>query len=330
MANNIYNEKLKLDYLKTFENEATRETLKYLFYKTYSTENAFGKDLCNFSIEEIGKAIQATDPLNVSSAKTKGRVLSSYITWCMDNGYSDHVGIHPMKGIDPSWYESLTFNKKLYLTEDDIRELIDHQLVNPQDWATLVLLFEGVLGHDLSEMLNLTRKDINFDTGELKLRDDKYGERTLTLSETNREYILRVLNSALEEKQYQQKNGTSESRTPVVPLVDNDFVIRSAARRTISADRADKHTVYRRLTTISDMFDIPYLTAKNIEKSGMLRMARDLYERDGELDTEQFREIAQKFGMRKIKMGNYETYNVASLKEFINARNLKELYNLDI
>lgn len=330
MANNLYNEELKNKYLLTFDNEQTQDTLRYLFYKIYSTEKTLGKDLCDFNVEEIGKAIQATDPMNISAAKTKGRVISSYITWCMDNGYSKHGGIHPMKGIEASWYDKLAFNKKLYITDDDIKDLINNDLVNPQDWATILLAFQGVLGHDLSEMLNLTKHDINFETGELHLRDDKHGERTITLSEDNRNYVLRILNSAISEPEYRQKNGSPESRVPIVPLVQNDYVIRPTARRTLSADRADKHVIYRRLTVISDLFDLPYLTAKNIEKSGMIKMARDLFERDGELGTEQYREIAERFGMRKIKMGNYETYNLAGLREFINAKNLMELYGVDI
>jgi hypothetical protein len=91
-------------------------------------------------------------------------------------------------------------------------------------------------------------------------------------------------------------------------------------------EKADKHLVYRRIATISEYFDYKYLNIKNISKSGMLKMAKDLYLRDGELDKKQLDEIAEKFDTPKAKVGDVMLNNYYALKEFINMENIEKLY----
>src|SRR5690606_33793766 len=120
----------------------------------------------------------------------------------------------------------------------------------------------------MNELINLKEQDVNFDTGELKLTDPEFEGRvrdTVTVSK----HCLSLIKGALAEREYSNKNGTA-TRSKDMPLVENDFVIRPIARKVNNPNaKADKHLIYRRLTVISELFDLPFLTAKSINKSGM-------------------------------------------------------------
>ena len=320
VKNRLYNEELKNRYLETFDNESTRTTISYILYKAAPIEEVLKKDLHEMTLEDIASVIKNTDPMNKNVATTNGRIISGYISWAKENGYSSNI--NPMQRANSAFYENLVYDKKLYISEKELNE-ITSKLHNPQDQVIIQLIFEGVNGYQSSELLNLRQKDVNFDTGELILNDDRNGQRTIKVSDR----ALAIIDKALNQTEYFPKNGESE-RSPS-PLVENDYVVKSVARRAIKLDKADRHAVYRKITMISDLFDLPYLTAKNIEKSGMIKMANDLYARDGELEKDQLWEIADHFNVSKMKMATYETYNTTLLREFINLDNIREMYGVE-
>lgn len=318
--NRLYNEELKNRYLSNFENEQTRTTISYILYKAAPIEEVLKKDLHEMSLEDISSVLKNTDPMNKNVATTNGRIISGYITWAKENGYSSNI--NPMQRADSSFYESLVYNKKLYISEDELNE-ITSKLHNPQDQVIIQLIFEGVNGYQSSELLNLQKQDVNFDTGELQLTDDRAGQRAIKVSDR----ALAIIDKALSQTEYYLKNGESQ-RNPS-PLVSNDYVVKTVARRSENLGKADRHAVYRKITMISEIFDLPYLTAKNIEKSGMIKMAKDLYVRDGELEKDQLWEIADHFAVSKMKMPTYETYNTTLLREFISMDNIRQMYNVE-
>jgi hypothetical protein len=58
----------------------------------------------------------------------------------------------------------------------------------------------------------------------------------------------------------------------------------------------------------------------------MLKMAKELLEEHGELGYEQLSQVAEKFGIRKVYVNSYHTYNSTMLREYLNEENIKELY----
>jgi hypothetical protein len=325
MEERLYNPDIKLEYLKEFDNEQSRTTIAYLFFKSKEIEEIYEKDLYEFDIEEIKNVLHNTNPLNRMAAKTNGSILSNYISWAISKGLK-RSNLNPLVDKSVEWYEQFVDkSKKIFITRDELKE-IEKDLINAQDAVIPYLIFEGVLGTGASELINLKQSDIG-ENNVLYLEDDKYGKRETTVSED----CMRLIRQAIKETEYHKSNGKSQSRNPILNLVENEYVIRSAQTNTEHVTkRADKHLIYRRIATISEFFELPYLNAKNIQKSGMIYMAKELYLRDGKLDKEQYNEIAKKFGVRKQNINGYEYYNMSLLKEFINAENIKKLYGIDI
>ncbi|MED1470483.1 hypothetical protein [Bacillus salipaludis] len=320
----LYNESEKMEFLKTIAGK-TRNVYKYALCRGFDTEEVVGKDLYHFTSEEIKDALINADHSTFNSIKLTFNVFESYIDWAIKTGRV-HSNINPARSIDNAELRSYLSKKKILFSKCEIAGM-QKKMVNAQDKIILQLLFEGVNGHGHSEILNLTQADIDWDNRELNLKDDKYGERSnVRVSEP----CIRLMKAAIEQTKYQNKNGTSIGNNPELPLVKNHYILRSATTRVQNYGRADKHLIYRRISTIAQFFGYQYLTAKNIEKSGMISMAVDLYSQRNKLEAEELSMIAVQFGLKKIVVNGFELFNTSLLRDFINPDTIMDLYNIHI
>jgi integrase len=325
--NKLYNPEIKMDYLNTFDNEQSKITIAYILYKAKDIEEIYAKDLYEFDIEEIKNVLHNTNPLNRMIAKTNGLMISNYISWAIEKGLKKS-NLNPLADKSVEWYEQFVDkSKKIFWSDEEIRNIIK-KCVNAQDQVIIQLIFfEGVSGYALSELCNLHYYDVDWNNNIVRLKDDRYGERKIKMSDES----IRIIKSAYQEEEYQKTNGHSDAKNPIAKLIPSDYILKNIqSRRTKNHHGVDKHTIYRRLSTIGEYFNYPYFNAKNIQKSGMIYMAKELYLRDGKLEKEQLYEVAERFGVRKQKINGYEFYNTTLLKEFINAENIKDLYDIDI
>lgn len=323
----LYNEEVKEAFLKQYTNEATRETYEYILKKVKPTEEIKEKDLYEFTGDELEDVFYDLEPFSIAASHTNFSVISRYIKWAIDKSLRSN-NINPLREFEPSKLkEFVDDSKKVFVSEDELREL-GKDLVNAQDEVIFRLAFEGVVGYQVSEILNLRKQDVNFETNELKLRDDKYGERTLHVSEE----CLRTIRQAINEEEYHLMNGLSTAKSPVKKLISSDYVVRGviSGRVKYGNDRADRHTIYRRISKLKEIFEYPYLTIKNIERSGMLKMAKDLYVKNGKLENEELALIADRFNIAKVELHGKKDYNYSVLKRVVNLDNVTRLYDLEI
>jgi integrase len=320
----LYNEDVKEEYLKTLP-EGTSKVYRFAFYRSADTEEVVGKDIMFFHGDELKDILISSDHSTFNSIRLTLNVFESYLDWAAKNG-KINSNINQAKTIKNDELKSYLTNKKILFSEEEIRNMMS-EMVNAQDKIILQLIFfEGINGYEHSEVLNLTKSDINWTERILHLKDNKHGERTVKVSEET----LNLIEKTIEQTHYQNKNGTATGKTPELPLIDNEFVLRSSGTRNDSQDKADKHLIYRRISAMKDYFGLKYLTAKNIEKSGMISESVKQFEKSGKLTNEELKVVAEKFGVRKVTMNNYKIYNYSILKQFINADTIMDLYNINI
>lgn len=82
----------------------------------------------------------------------------------------------------------------------------------------------------------------------------------------------------------------------------------------------------RRLSVLSELYDMPYLRAKNITRSGMLWVAKQILDRDGILEKPQYIEIVDKFNISFVTIGKTTMRSWVPLKQLINIENLNRIY----
>ena len=320
----LYNQELKERFLSQYA-EDSQITHGYTLSKAYDEETFFEKDLYEFDIEQIKKVLYKINPINVGTAVRYGNTIKNYIDFAHRNGYAMSNINNPLQGMNVEWYRQFVGKKKLYLSEQEINEILK-ELVNFQDQLPILLAFEGVLGEDMSEQANLNVNSYNENSNTLQLKDDVKGERTIEVSDK----LIALIKRAHSETKYLSKNGTASGKLKERNLGDSQYVLKSSVRSDSEQDAPiSKFVLYRRLREIKDVCDYPYLSYKSIYRSGQIKMAVDLYNEHGKLDNDELELIAQKYNLSKT-MSNGQQYNFSSMREYINKDNIKALYDIDI
>lgn len=309
----LYNPEQKMDFLNKFD-EATRKTYQRVLTEAFEYEESLEKDICNFNIKELKSFLQSLNAKTVAAVKSNASVLSSYIEYCIENGYKNNE-INQMKGNSQEFFQSIVKkDTKIYYTDKEFARIIN-RCVNPSDSACFMMAFEGVQGIGCAEIVNLKKTDFSERQNKLKLTDFDGSERYLIVSEECLDEIVK----ASKQQEYYLKNGEVEegSHRSVASLNTNDYVIRNVETNLEKQNEAaDKHTIYRRCKTIADVLGLEHFTVKGISRSGMLKMAKDFLKESGEITNENYEEIADRFNFGSIQ----------NLKEIVNEDTVKELY----
>lgn len=327
----MYNEEIKESFLQYLIDEEgyTDETVhvfRFVFYKSYDIEDVLQKDMYDFNTNELKQVLINANRSTLNSVRSFASMMKKYIDWAIRTGLTNS-NINPMDMFTTDDYgECVDRSKKLFISEDELIK-IENILTNYQDKIVLRLPFEGINGYEMSEMLNLKVYDVDYTNKKIRLYDDKNGERFINVSDR----CLEIIERAVNEKIYYPLNGEKVSKhgRDMYEYFHTDRIIKNVLSPRTKGD-ADKNTIYRRINSIKEIFDMPYLTIKNIWRSGMIKMAVDLYKEYGELTNEQLTKIGDKFGLGKIVSNGYKTYNFHMMRQFINRENILDLYGIDI
>jgi hypothetical protein len=82
----VFNHELKFKYLETKKSEPSKNQYQLFYNKTEAYERGLGKDLMDFSLEEILNMIDDIQPKNDSQEKVYRAFVSGYINWAIDQG----------------------------------------------------------------------------------------------------------------------------------------------------------------------------------------------------------------------------------------------------
>ena len=315
----LFNEDVKAKFLDGIK-EATRTSYERIFKLTYKFESALGKDINNFTLSEIETILYEFKAKNRNTIESYGRIISSYLNWSVENGLTSANVLSPFR---PDDFETYMLDGESYIANNKLRRHED-RCANYQDAVILRLLFEGVGGKQLSEIRNLSKKDIN--GNQLKLINtltynddgtpDKFTERYLTVSDRT----ISLIEGAIEQKQYTKRNGFMIERDNIrkhTDLITNDYVLRPSITKTDTNwnTPVDKFVIYRRIQVLADTLGID-LTAKFVQRSGMMYFANNLIQNENELTLDDLKIIADKFNMKSYH----------NLKGFLTVKNIRKTY----
>ncbi|MDS7057161.1 hypothetical protein NXG04_07665 [Klebsiella pneumoniae] len=305
---------------------STAKSYKRIFGYTKPHEEALQKDIRYFTLEELETVLYSFKANTRNTVETYGRIISSYLNWCVENGYSES---NPLKSLKPTDFEKYLTNVEVYMTEKQLARYED-RCVNAQDAVILRLSFMGVGGKQMSEIRNLKKSDIDWANHRIHLintlKEDehgfpvKYTERYLEVDERT----LDLIEDAIAQKTYEKKNGQMVEHEHVrkyTDLIDNDYVIRASITNVKDDAKvnapADKFVIYRRLDVIQETLGIESLTAKFIQRSGMVYFANELLKKtDDELTLDELKVVADKFNMKSYH----------NLKGFLTLNTIRQTY----
>lgn len=320
--NSIFNEEVKNAFLETITNEGTAKYYARIFGITSTYEEDLGKDLNQFSLEELEKIFYDFEANNRHTVESYGRIISSYLNWCVQQDITEE---NPLSKLTSDDFDKYVSDQEVYMSEKQLRRYED-LCTNYQDAVILRLLFEGVSGKGCSEINNLKISDVDFENNSLHLINSlkvdekgyplKYTERIIKVSDR----AMELIRGAINQKTYTKRNGFMSTNAPNVrdfhDLVENGYVVRaSITKNDEDLNRpVDKFVVYRRISTIAETLNIE-LTAKIIQRSGMIFEAFKLVQ-SGEVTLEDLKIVANRF--------NLKTH--FNLKSFLTAKNIRKIY----
>lgn len=333
---NLFNEEIKEGYLKEMiENETLSETssdgYRRIFRQTYKMESLeeVNKDLFNFELEELENLLRKFNANNRNTIQSYARIISSYLNWAVDKGYTKK---NLLADFRPDDFEKYLENEEEYFTHKTLLSY-EEDCKNAQDAVILRLLFNGFGGKQMSELRNLKMTDVDKENMLVRLvntlKEDK--ETGLPLEFTERwekidEYTLELIEDAFEEQTYLKKNGkinTDNSNNSsgrireYTDLVSNDYVIRASITKTEDVNKpVDRYVIYRRIQMLSDYYGMKEkLNSKYIQRSGMIYYANQLI-MDDELSLNSLKMVAKRF--------NLSSHH--NLKGFLTVENIKKTY----
>lgn len=320
----MYNETVKNDYLKQFTTD-TQEVYKRIFKNSEVLEDLNKKDLYSFEDELLEKLIlEYIKPKTKQSARTYCSIMSNYIDWAIHNNYRKTS--NPLKGNQEYFYSFVDDQNNLYFAKSELDDIV-FTLMNAQDSFIIQGLFYGIQGSQVSELTNLTRKQVDEAINNdniIVLVDGKGKERAIKLDKAT----LELAKMAHKEPEYYKKNGAvdySENIKEVVALPKSDYILKPTATNKDGEGRKISHfTVYNRLEMLKSLEEFEEykdaFTTKNIVRSGMLYEAKKILDSGRELDRWSIEEICEKYGI-KFRW---------SLKDFLNEETVREVYSHEL
>jgi len=323
MSNKIYedgffNESHKEMYLKDLS-EKTYVSYARVLKRARYVEEQLGKDLYNFNVSEIEQLLTFMSPGSYSVSGGNINVIRTYIRWAIQQDLRVD-NINPLDSVISDEFINKfidTTNKKLF-TEEEINTIVGG-LQSFQDAAIIQCLFEGIMGHEYSEILNILKGDVDRDSTKLEVRNSPAsGPMERRVAEVSPK-LMNLLYSAANETEYLKFNGMSNSKAQRIELIENEYVFRSVKLRVVNYERASNHLVLRRIKSIREWYGYPHLTATGIKNSGMLKMARDLYVVNKTLTREDINKICKRFGANAIA-------TTRLTKDFLNVDTIRSLY----
>lgn len=309
----LYNATEKEEFLQTIELEEVKALYRYLFSKSKGAEQLYQKDLYSFSLKQIEDVMRNVNPATMNSAaNTKSRI-NHYITWAIRNGRRTN-NINPIQGASREW-------EKKFIDKMEIYDLVE-KLYNAQDQALIQCIFEGIMGQGFSELISMRESKINWKNNIVTVYDSKTKkEREVKVSDR----CMRYIENALKQTVYLSEDTEVEKEL----ISYKDYVFKNTKWRSSKFDRVSKSNLTKRLYIIKEVYELDEFTAITISESGRIKMASELAKERGKLTKEEFALIGDKFNLPKIKVREYEYYDISKMKYYINNENLKKLYEIE-
>lgn len=327
----MYNEKLKEQFLLNYPKRSAA-TYRVSLEKISELEELYGKDVFNFSSEELNSCFDNFKSKTLAGIRLLVSPVKQYINFANMEGYvTSKIDLSDLFTDNILEQYVWTYaNERSYVLRDDIYAFCS-RLINPVDQVIPILPFEGIKGEEAFEMINLKFTDIDFGTGETKVRNIKGETREIIISDQR---TLDILMAAKQQETYIINNGMeNSSKIKEFELDDNPYVIRKMIRGNGDQGTGDPVTFNYVLSKVvrffkgtrkpftNEVMDEPFLSdgeflnLTNIFKSGFFDYCLQLEKERGELNVKDYEEVCVRFGVKTGLVYSYKKQYLAWKKQ---------------
>lgn len=293
LLNQLYNQKIKEAFLQDYlEEDSTRTSYSIFLIMASRWENKIGKDLFEFSREDVLDICSDNFTDSYSSLRAFYTICTLYVGYCTQKGYN--------KTMINSW-KLVKFNQHImpmlnalhlptkYLSEEQVWAIEDESM-NYNDYLPLVLAYHGIKGTKNSEIVKLQDEDVNTITNTLTLTDEDGSVREVEISQR----LMRIVALARGESVYQRRGKEGfGGRNSCTLKEDSNFVLRPT---TINGGSGiTPQTASARVKKLLADCGHGNLSIIDIYTSGKLNMLKEIEKQNGKLEVEDFKKVQFEF-----------------------------------
>lgn len=317
----MYNEPIKQAFLRESK-PASVEGRHSVFKNSENTEKFYDEDLYNFSIDQIEEIFMAYQATSIEYLDTIRSHIKNYIDWAIHKGYRQS-NIHPMDGFSKDDLEKyLVKEVQRFFSEEQIEDIIENACVTYQDKALIRVIYEGAMGANLSEIIKLTKSDIDEENKIISLKDDGTGIRR-EIQVTDK-CIELLLNASEETRYIHSKEGAKEWE-----LIPSPYVFKNVKARRTKYEIATPRLIRARFAALKETLGYYLFSPSEISLSGQIRYAAEIYKRKGKLKIPEKYVVAKRFGKgTKVDENGEKILNYNLVRE-ITLESVEETYDID-
>lgn len=284
----LYKKERKDKFLEKYK-KRTREEATYTFIYSSRLEKKYSKDLCEFEYQQLIELLKTFKTNSLNEIWKRKSHIKSYIDWCVNQGHE--VDVMAIENITSEDLENCLFDdfdESHISSRQELYELVS-KCRNIQDAIVFVLIYEGVLGEKLSELINLQEKDCDFD------------KKTITINRYNKSMKLHMPNtsmelikSALKQKIFYTKKGKKRKMSDIY---ETDYVLRRYKNKEGKNEPVSEGQIrHNRMIPINDILGL-HLNPHNILFSGLVDYLKCYHIKKGYLDNEDYQKAHIRFGL---------------------------------
>lgn len=289
-----YNEEAKAEFIKDYMRSriVAATSLSGIFNKTEHFENELGKDCSQFTKNEILNMYKKFGAKSVNVLGNYNVYLKSYTGLMLYKKKINNVNAYEsITKYDLKQCIDLDVLKQIYITREQLDD-IENELLNYSDKAIVEALWHGISGKSMRDLTSLNEKMFIDNKKALCFPDGRIVQISQRLSE--------YLQKAFHETDYMCYGSSLR-------------VDRMVGEGNLYKERANAHAgdsddvrfrwVYRRIQNYRKHLDIPILTMKTIQASGLLHeLQKGMQQHDCSmrefLSTEKGKELAVQYGYK--------------------------------
>ncbi len=279
-------------------------SLYAILKKTEQFESEANKDVSEFNKDEILKMFKEFKAKSVSSLLNYTVILKDYtryfnykLTGTATGGAYEEISKKDVKDL-------IDKSASFLLSREEVTE-IEENLYNASDKALLEALWEGIAGPNMQDITDLSEENVYKDKSIIIVNRKEYPL-------TDRTY--KLLKDAFSETEIMSYGNTMR----VIPVKGRGRLYKERANvRDIDSEDVRFRYVYRKIQLFRKQADIPQLTMKNLQASGLLYylkkgMKESCLDIRGFLKTKSGEELAKRYGFGDFYIENicrkYEEY----------------------
>ena len=307
----------KEEFLKSIK-PTTRKFYTYILQLADEYESLIGKSIFNFSVEDRDEflVVKYKNKTTFSFQATLSP-LKKYVDWCISKNFVTHFEnrFASILTKDYEQYINVQATENSYIPLSENREL-QKVLANDQDKLIIELLGLGVRGrtkkgNTLEELINFKVSDVNYEDKTISLvsnnDDDKSKEgeiRPLPVDDYTLDLIKRVINQTF----YVFGNGFAskpndagvyEKTEKGFIINPTEYVFRVPGKNKFG--KADHQLFVNRIQRIQNWLGKPYITVSSLYFSAMIDFAKEILDKKGKLEKEDYYKINMNFNFGDTK-----------------------------